>query len=144
MKRLFLALLMIGCSSPPAAHHDTEPAPMLMPPSPVVEDCTKGCDTIPLASANLDVSYLAASDTALTFDLSDNLCARLTTSEGSASMLKTVDSGYELTGCQVFDNRNVNGSHMMPTATAPGVDAWLRVVTGKAEYPGYCELSCAR
>lgn len=141
MKCLSIALLVVGCSG--SAHEQTQ-KPTLVPPSAVVEDCSNGCSVVGLDTAGTDVSYLLAPDTVMTFDLYPNLCARLTTSEGSASQLRTVDSGYELEGCQTFDNKNVVGAHMMPLATAPGVDAWLRVETGAAAYPGYCELSCNR
>lgn len=141
---LLIGLVVAGCSGSPAdesAHQNQSPT--TPPPSAVVEDCTNGCDTPITLNTQGDVSYLTAADTALKFDLSDNLCARLTTPEDSKSELHIEDNGYTLSRCQVFDNKNIFGNHMVVVADPPGVPSWVRAEVGKAEYPGFCTLSCS-
>ena len=138
-----LAFAILGCSGSPSATtaNDTEEPP-LVPPGSVVQDCTQGCDVVSLDTAGIDGGILVAKDTSMAFDLGPNLCARLTTPEGSQSALKAVDSGYTLTRCQVFDNKNPTGKHWGLMAGPAGVASWVRAETGKSEYPGFCELSC--
>src|SRR4051812_1700283 len=101
MTRLtLLTVFIIGCSGTP----DTQPSIPPMPPSAVVEDCTNGCNAIPLANEGIDVGVLVAADTTLRFDLAKGLCARLTAPSDSASELHAADNGYKLTGCQVFQS----------------------------------------
>lgn len=97
---------------------------------------------VKLDHADADVSYLVAAQTTVTFDLSDNLCVRLSTPPESSSQLKAVDSGYTLTGCQVFDNKNVYGKHYAVQAGPAGLPSWVRAEVGTAAYPGFCALSC--